>query len=72
MREFIYKYIGKKQDNTAQLLFTNTDSLVYEIETDDVYEDFYKDKNLFDFSDYLKDSKVFDLINKKSNWQNER
>ena len=50
------------------MLFTNTDSLVYEIETDGVYEDFYKDKNLFGFSDYLKDSKFFDLINKKSNW----
>ena len=26
---------------------------------------FYEDKNLFDFSDYLRDSKFFDLANKK-------
>ena len=53
MYEFHYKYIKRKYD--AKLLFTDTDSLVYEIKTEDVYEDFYKDKNLFDFSDYLSD-----------------
>ena len=42
-----------------------TQFLVYEIKTNDVYEDFYKDKDLFDFSDYAQDSKFFDLVNKK-------
>ena len=46
-------------------MFTDTDSLVFEIKTKDVYEDFYLDKNLFDFSDYLLDSKFFDPVNKK-------
>ena len=46
------------------LLFKDTDSLVYENETDDVYEDFYEDKNLFDFSNYPEDSNIFDLVNK--------
>ena len=45
--------------------FADTDSLVYEIETDDVYEDFCTDKNLFDFSDYPLDSNIFDPVNKK-------
>ena len=40
-------------------------SLVYEIKTKDVYEDFYQDKNLFDFSDYTLDSKFLDPVNKK-------
>ena len=31
----------------------------------DVYEDFYRDKNLFDFSDYPLDSKFIDPVNKK-------
>ena len=53
--EFHYKYIKSKFD--AKLLFTDTDSLVYEIEIEDVYEDFYGDKNLFDFSGYPLDSK---------------
>ena len=59
--EFHYKYIKSKFD--AKMLFT--DSLVYEIKTEDVYEDFYKDKNLFDFSDYPLDSTFFDPVNKK-------
>ena len=49
MYEFHYKYIKNKFD--AKLLFTDTDSLFYEIKTKDVYEDFYLDKVLFDFSD---------------------
>ena len=61
MYEFHYKYIKSKFD--AELLFTDTDSLVYEIKTEDVYEDFYEDKNLFDCSDYPLDSKYFDLVN---------
>ena len=46
-------------------MFTDRDSLVYEIETENLYEDFYEDKNLFDFSDNLRDSKFFDPVNKK-------
>ena len=61
--EFHYKYIKSKYD--ANLLFTDIDSLVYEIKTEDVYEDFYEDKNLFDFSDYPLHSKFFHPVNKK-------
>ena len=63
MYEFHYKYIKSKFD--VKLLFTDTDSSVYEIKTEDVYEDFYQDKNLSDFSDYPLHSKVFDPVNKK-------
>ena len=45
MYEFHYKYI--KTNSSANLLFTDTDSLVYEIKTGDIYEDFYEDKSLF-------------------------
>ena len=38
MYEFHYKYIQLKYDNSANLLFADTDSLVYEIETGSVYE----------------------------------
>ena len=63
MYEFHYKYIKRKYD--AKLIFTGTDSLVYKIKTEDVYEDFYKDKNLFDFNDYPQYLKFFDPVNKK-------
>ena len=45
-------------------MLTDTDSLVYEIKTEDVYENFYQDKNLFDFNDYPLDSNFFDPVNK--------
>ena len=46
------------------MLFTDTDSLTYEKESEDVYEEFFKHKHLFDFSNYPEDSKFFDETNK--------
>ena len=54
-----------KKSCDAELLFTETDSLTYEIKSENVYEEFFKWKDLFDFSNYLKDSKLFDETNKK-------
>ena len=48
--EFHYDYVKNKYGNNSRLLFTDTDSLIYEIKTEDVYEDFNKDKKIFDFS----------------------
>ena len=64
MYEFHYKYVGRKYDNSGKLLFTDTDSLFYEIETNYIYKDFYENKSLFDFSNYPEDSKCFDPVNK--------
>ena len=63
MYEFHSKYIKRKYD--VKLLFTDNDSLIYETKTEDVYEDFYENKSLFDFSDHPDDSKFFDPVNKK-------
>ena len=41
MYEFHFKYIGVKYGGSAKLLFTDTDSLVYQTETDDFYEGFW-------------------------------
>ena len=61
MHDFHYNIIKKKFDAE---LFTDTDSLTYEIKLEDVYEDFFKHKDLFDFSKYLQDLKCFDETNK--------
>ena len=53
MYEFHYDCIKNKYDNKSKLLFTETDSLVYEIKMEDVYEDFSSNKEIFDFSNYL-------------------
>ena len=63
MYKFYYEYIQYKFN--ARLLLIDTDSLDYEIKKVDVYEDFYHDKNLFDFSEYSSNSKFFDPANKK-------
>ena len=63
MHDFHYNFI-KKHFN-AEFLFTDTDSLTYETKSKDVYEEFFKHKHLFDFSNYLEDSKFFDPTNKK-------
>ena len=58
--DFHYDYIKKRHNNKAKLLFTDRDSLCYEIETQDIYEELWKDRNLFDNSDYPKEGKFFD------------
>ena len=64
MYEFHYHYIKNKHDNSLRLLFTNTDTLIYEIKAEDVYEDFSKDKEVFVFSNYSSKSKYYDKSNK--------
>ena len=65
MYDFHYNYIKKKYGTKARLLFTDTDSLTYVIQTEDVYQDFWKDRHLFDNSDYPESSPYFDKTNKK-------
>ena len=72
MYDFHHDYIKKNFGDKAKLLFTDTDSLTYEIEAEDVYRDFYNDKEKFDNSDYPQDSQYFDKTNKKSDWQIQR
>ena len=56
MYEFYYNYIKPKYDEKVKLLFTDTDSLMYEIETDDFYKDISPDvRDKFDTSNYPKD-----------------
>ena len=63
MYDFHYNLIKKNFD--AELLFTDTDSLTHEIKSEDVYEDSFKLKHLFDLSSYPKDSNFFDRVSEK-------
>ena len=51
MYEFHYGYILPKYGKKAKLLFTDTDSLTYEVKTKDVYADMPENIDLFDTSE---------------------
>ena len=61
----IFITILLKKIFNAELLFTDIDSDIFEIKSENVYEEFFKWKDLFEFSDYSKDSKFFNETNKK-------
>ena len=64
MYELYYSYISNKYGNNLGLLFTETDSLMYEVKTEDVHQDFSMDKKMFDFSNYSDNKKYYDESNK--------
>jgi hypothetical protein len=68
MYDFHYNTIKKEYGDRAKLLFTDTGSLMYEISTDDVYEDFKRigeGIDCWDNSDYPKDNPYHSTHNKK-------
>src|ERR1043165_5429652 len=68
MFDFHYNYIKSKYGDRAKLLFTDTDSLAYEIKTDDFFADIASDvRDRFDTSEYSKDhpSGIKTGVNKK-------
>ena len=65
MYDFHYGHIKTKYGNDAQLCFTDTDSLLYDVKCNDIYQDMKLDTNMFDFSDYPADHPVFNVTNKK-------
>ena len=65
MYDYHYNFIKKRYVDRAKLLFIDTGSLTYEIETEDVYKDFWNDKDMFDNSDYPENSPYYCNANKK-------
>ena len=69
MFDFHYNFIQRKYSyKRVKLLFTDTDSLMYEIHTDDFYADISEDiRTKFDTSDYPQDHKsgILTGVNKK-------
>ena len=61
--DFHYNFIKSNFD--VELLFTDTDSFAYEIKSEDVYEEIFKWEDFLGFSNYSKDSKLFNETNKR-------
>ena len=56
MQAFRYK---NKYGDKDKMLLTDTDSPTYKTEAENIHEDFYKDKESFDFINYSKDSRYY-------------
>jgi hypothetical protein len=65
MYQFHYGYIKATFGNRAKLLFTDTDSLCYEFQSPDIYQEIAENANLFDFSDYPPNHPLYSVQNKK-------
>ena len=64
MYNFHYGFMKNRYGSDAKLLFTDTDSLCYDVKTEDFYQDMYTFKEQFDLSD-MKIEKFKDTKNKK-------
>ena len=64
MYKFHYDCIKNKHGINSRLLLTGTDSLMYEIKTKYFYENFSKDKEMFDFSNFLSKTNYYYDSNK--------
>ena len=64
MMRFHYDVVRKHFNGKSELLYSDTDSLVYHIFVDDLYEWMKENKNLFDLSEFIRDD-IKDDTNKK-------
>ena len=65
MYQFWYDHLKEKYNNKVELVYTDTDSFIIQVETDDIYKNMLENKNLYDFSEYPKDHPNYDISNKK-------
>ena len=64
MYSFHYDYFVMKYP-TAQMLFNDSDSLLYWVETADIYKELFAQREHFDFASFEKASPFFAASNKK-------
>ena len=65
MYDFHYNYMVSKYGLQAKLLFTDTDSLCYDVKTGDLYHDFLQDLDHFDTLEYSRDHFLYSVRNTK-------
>ena len=65
MYDFFYNHLKKQYGKSCDLLYTDTDSLLLEIKTDDVYKDIKSNEYHYDTSGYPKYHPLHSTVNKK-------
>ena len=66
MYEFYYNYLKARYGHQCELVYTDTDSLILVIKTEDVYKDMQEHSWMYDTSNYPKDHPLYDNRNKKA------
>ena len=60
-----WHHIQKRYGKKATLLFTDTDSLMFKVETEDFYKDMEEDIDMYDTSNLPEDHPLYSVQNKK-------
>ena len=63
MNDFYYNALKRQYDLKFELIYTDTDSLLLEVQTNEVYKDMEGSKHLHDTSDYPKDHPFYSSTN---------
>ena len=66
MYDFFYNHLKARYGQKCELIYTDTDSLILDIQTEDVYKDIKEDLFLYDTSNYPKDHLLYNDRNKKA------
>ena len=65
MYDFYYNRLKREYADRVNLLYTDTDSLLLSVRTDDVYDDMKKSSHEYDLSNYDSAHHLYDATNKK-------
>ena len=65
MCDVYYTKLKKKYSENCTLLYTDTDSFLVDIKTENVYKNMFETKDEYDCSDYPTDHPLYDETNKK-------
>ena len=65
MYKFYYDVMKPKYGDNIRMVYTDTDSFVFQTKTDDIYQDLKEINDEMDFSGYDKNHKCYDATNKK-------
>ena len=66
MYDFFYNRMKAKYGHKCELVYTDTDSLILDIQTEDVYKDMQENSFMYDTSNYPKDHPLYSVTNKKA------
>ena len=65
MYDFYYNHLKARYGPRCELIYTDTDSLLLHIQTEDMYKDMKANSWHYDTSNYPKDHSLYDVRNKK-------